>query len=92
MVRLEKNNSIGIFWPRKKSKEDESIQVAVLITLLGHEGLRIYETFTWTILPDVPEDATKIKGVLAKFENHFEPSKSQTFARYKFLTHHKQES
>ena len=72
----------------KKSKEDENIQVAVLITLLGHEG-RIYETFTWTILSDVPEDATKIKGVLAKFENHFEPSKSQTFARYKFLTHHK---
>ncbi|KAK4013936.1 hypothetical protein OUZ56_026484 [Daphnia magna] len=31
-----------------KNKEDEDVQVGVLLTLLGLEGPRIYETFTWS--------------------------------------------
>ncbi len=58
----------------KKNKEDEDVQVGVLITLLGHEGLRIYETFTWI----TAGDASKIAPVLAKFDAHFQPRKSQT--------------
>ena len=71
----------------KKNKEDEDVQVGVLITLLGHEGLRIYETFTWT----TAGDASKIAPVLAKFDGHFQPRKSHTFKRYKFLTRHQRD-
>lgn len=31
----------------------EDVQVGVFMTLLGHESLRIYETFTWTTAGDV---------------------------------------
>lgn len=58
--------------------------MGVLITLLGHEGLRIYETFTWA----TAGDESKIAQFLAKFDAHFQPRKSQTFERYKFLTRH----
>ncbi len=71
----------------KKNKDDEDVQVGVLLTLLGQEGLRIYETFTWTAAGD--ED--KINPVLAKFYAHFQPRKSQTYERYKFLTRHQRE-
>ena len=68
----------------KKDKEDEIVQVGILITLLGPEGLRIYETFSWT----AAGDENKIKKVLEKFDLHFQPRKSETFERYKFLTRH----
>jgi hypothetical protein len=71
----------------KKNKDDEDVQVGVLLTLLGQEGLRIYETFTWT----TAGDENKIAPVLVKFDGHFQPRKSQTFERYKFLTRHQRE-
>lgn len=68
----------------KKSKENEDVQVGVLLTFLGHEGFRIYETFTWT----TAGYENKIAPVLIKFDDHFQPRKNQTFERYKFLTRH----
>ena len=71
----------------KKDNEAEIVQVGILITLLGEEGLRIYETFSFT----APGDEQKIKPVLEKFDLHFQPRKSQTFERYKFLTRHQRQ-
>ncbi len=66
----------------KKDKEDQVVQVGILITLLGSEGLRIYKTFAWTD----PDDATVLTEVIKKFDSHFQPRKSQTYERYKFFT------
>ncbi|EFX72530.1 hypothetical protein DAPPUDRAFT_254351 [Daphnia pulex] len=77
----------AIYVATKKNKDDEDVQVGVLLTLLGQEGLRIYETFTWT----TAGDENKIAPVLVKFDGHFQPRKSQTFERYKFLTRHQRE-
>ena len=63
---------------------DEEQMVATLITLLGSEGLKIYDTFTFT----VGTDARKIQPVLDKFTDHFEPRRSEVFERFKFLRRH----
>ena len=63
---------------------DEEQMVGTLITLLGSEGLKIYDTFTFT----VATDARKIQPVLDKFTDHFEPRRSEVFERFKFLRRH----
>jgi hypothetical protein len=65
---------------------DEEKQVGMLITLLGSEGLKIYDTF---IFPRaLADDAKKIQPVLDKFQAHFEPRRSEVFERFKFLRRH----
>lgn len=66
----------------RKTETDEEILVAVLLTLLGAEGLKIYNTFTFT----TAGDENKIKPVLEKFTAHFEPSRSESYERFKFLS------
>jgi hypothetical protein len=63
---------------------DEEMLVGVLITLLGSEGMKIYDTFEFTPVTD----ARKIAPVLAKFTAHFEPCRSEVFKRFKFLRRH----
>ncbi|XP_045024072.1 uncharacterized protein LOC123469327 [Daphnia magna] len=63
---------------------DEEQMVGVLITLLGSEGLKIYDTFVFT----PATDAIKITPVLDKFTAHFEPRRSEVFERFKFLRRH----
>ncbi|XP_046640221.1 uncharacterized protein K02A2.6-like [Daphnia pulicaria] len=63
---------------------DEEQMVGVLITLLGSEGLKIYETFVF----NPATDAIKIAPVLDKFTAHFEPRRSEVFERFKFLRRH----
>jgi hypothetical protein len=65
---------------------DEEKQVGMLITLLGSEGLKIYDTFTFPQAQAA--DARKIKPVLDKFQAHFEPRRSEVFERFKFLKRH----
>lgn len=61
--------------------------MGVLLIFLGHEGLGIYEKFTW-----IPAgDENKIAPVLAKSDAHFQPRKSKTFELYKFLTRQQRE-
>ena len=66
----------------KKSADEESVQVSVLITCLGIEGAKIYDSFTFTD----PADKLKIIPVLEKFDEHFKPQKSETFERFKFMS------
>ena len=65
---------------------DEEKQVGMLITLLGSEGLKIYDTFTFP--QALAGNAKKIQPVLDKFQAHFEPRRSEVFERFKFLRRH----
>ncbi len=58
------------------------VQVSVLITCLGIEGARIYDSF---VFADQAEKL-KIQPVLREFDGHFRPQKSETFARFKFVS------
>ena len=55
-----------------------------LFTLLGKEGVRVYDTFTL----GTEADAKKINPVIAKINQYFQPRKNQTFKRYKCFTRH----
>ncbi len=63
---------------------DEEMLVGVLLTLLGAEGLKIYDTFVFTDA----DDARKITPVLDKFTAHFEPRRCEVYERFKFLRRH----
>lgn len=54
----------------------------MLLTLLGMEGLKIYDTFVFA----TAGDQNKMKLVLEKFDTHFEPQRSDIFNRFKFLS------
>lgn len=56
----------------RKEEADEEVLVGVLITLLGAEGLKVYDTFVFA----TAGDANKIQPVLDKFTAHFEPRRS----------------
>lgn len=63
------------------AKKDEATQCAQLLTLIGDEGMRIFNTFDFE---DTEKD--KIKPLFEKFETHFNPRKNLTFERHIFLT------
>lgn len=58
------------------------MQVSVLITCLGIERARIYDSFVFAD----PADKLKIQPVLGQFDGHFRPQKSETFERFKFVS------
>ncbi|XP_045032697.1 uncharacterized protein K02A2.6-like [Daphnia magna] len=68
----------------RKDERDEEILVGILITLLGADWLKIFDTFVFA----TSGDEKKIKPVLDKFGDHFEPLKSEIFERFKFLRCH----
>ena len=55
----------------KQDKESEELQIGILITLLGADGLSIYETFNF----NDAATSKKIKPVLEKFDEHFQHQK-----------------
>ena len=63
---------------------DDEMMVWALITLLGAEGLKIYDTFVFAD----QADARKIDPVLKKFTAHFEPRRCEVYKRFKFLKRH----
>ena len=63
---------------------DEEQLVGVLLTLLGAEGLKIYESFVFALAGD----GRQIVPVLDRFTLHFEPRRSEVFERFKFLKRH----
>jgi hypothetical protein len=64
----------------RKADTDEEVKVGVVLTLLGKEGVRIYETFAFA----TAGDEKKIKPVLDAFDTFFKPLHSEVFERYKF--------
>lgn len=71
----------------EKGETDEEVLVGILLTLLGAEGLKIYDTFAWA----TADDAKKIKPVLDKFTLHFKPRSSEVYERFMFLRSHQLE-
>ena len=61
----------------RKNEKDEEIIVGVFLSLLGREGIKIYETLA---LPAA--DAKKIKPVLDALTTYFQPMKSEVFDRF----------
>lgn len=59
---------------------EHTVQVSVLITCLGLEGAQIFDSFVFAD----QGDKLKINPVLAQFDNHFRPQKSETFETFKF--------
>ncbi len=64
----------------RKGEKDEDVLVGVLLTLLGRDGVKIYETFVFTDALN----AKKIKPVLDNFSDYFEPIKCEVFDRFRF--------
>lgn len=63
-----------------KTKEDGKTQVAILLNLIGEDGIEVFNTFKLE-----EEDAKDIKIVLDKFEEYCQPLKNVIFERYKFF-------
>ena len=64
----------------KLNKQDEAIQVATLLTVIGEEARDVFSTFQF----DGEEDKAKIKPVLTKFGEYCEPRRNIPFERYLF--------
>ena len=62
-------------------KKESKVRVATLLTVIGKESARIYNTFYWE-----NEEKTKISKVLEKFDNYCTPKRNLTYERYKFNT------
>ena len=52
------------------------MQCAILLHLIGEDALRIYNTFTF-----VDNEVDKIKPIIGKFDDHFNPKKNITYER-----------
>ena len=64
----------------RKEETDDEVKIGVVLTLLGKEGVRIYDSFVFATVGD----AKKLKPVLDKFDSFFKPLHSEVFERYKF--------
>ena len=65
----------------KLDKEDEAVQVATLLTVIGEDARNVYRTFEW----NDAEDAQKIEPVLKKLGEYCEPRRNIPFERYRFI-------
>ena len=61
-------------------EKDDRVRVAVLLTVIGKESVRIYNTFEWRD----EEEMHEIAEVLDKFEQYCTPKTNLTYERYKF--------
>ena len=64
----------------KLDKEEEPVQVATLLTVIGEEARDVYSTFEWTD----EADAVKIEPVLHKLGEYCEPRRNIPFERFRF--------
>ena len=63
-----------------KDKKDEKIQVAILLHVIGEEGLEIFNNFVWA----EESDKDKIANVLKMFKDYCMPRKNTLIERYLF--------
>ncbi|BES88287.1 Hypothetical protein NTJ_01092 [Nesidiocoris tenuis] len=64
----------------KLEDETDKCKVALLLTLIGQQGMNIFNSFA------VDEDSVKYVDLVKRFETHFTPKKNVTFERHRFLT------
>ena len=70
-----------------KVKEDEKVQCAILLHLIGEEALEIYNTFKFA----TGEDPNKISVLKKKFEDYVNQRKNTVFEIYRFWEWKQQE-
>ena len=70
-----------------KIKEDEKVQCAILLHVIGEEALEIYNTFKLA----TGEDPNKISVLKKNFEDYVNPRKNTVFERYRFWACKQQE-
>jgi len=71
-----------------KIKEDEKVQCAILLHVIGEEALESCNTFKFA----TGEDPNKIAHLKKKFEEYVNPRKNTVFERYRFWGCKQQES
>ena len=64
----------------KLNTEDEAVQVATLLTVIGEPARDVFSTFQFT----TEADKQKIQPVLTKFQEYCEPRRNIPFERYLF--------
>lgn len=69
-----------------KTKKEEDVKIAVLLNLLGNEGLQIYNTFEFSN----SESPETLELVLDKFREYCKPVKNLVYEHFKFLTRDRQ--
>ena len=68
----------------RNDEQDEEVLVGVLLTLLGSEGLKVYDSIAFATVAD----SKNITSVLTKFSAHFEPRHTEVIERVKFMQRH----
>ena len=64
-----------------KEKKEDNVKIAILLNLLGDEGIKIYNTFEY----GETEDKEKLSVVLAKFNSYCNPTKNLVYEHFKFF-------
>ena len=64
----------------KLDKEEEPVQVATLLTVIGEEARDVYSTFEWTD----DANAVKIEPVLHKLGEYCKPRRNIPFEQFSF--------
>ena len=62
------------------TSKSEIVQVSTLLTCMGNEARRIFDTFVW----ENPEDQNNIETVLQMFDKHIAPLANIPFERFSF--------
>lgn len=68
-----------------KDQASENQKIAILLNLIGDEGIEIYNTFK------VDKKTAKFKEVVKLFKDYCEPRKNVVYERYKFLNANQKE-
>ena len=68
----------------KKEAADE-VRCAMLLCRVGQEGMKLYNSFTFTS----PADKLKTAEVIKKFEEFCTPKTNRVYERYKFWSRHR---
>lgn len=63
-----------------KSSEVDQVKIALLLNLIGDEGLEVFNAFTYA----KKDDKEKFDKVVKKFTEHCQPKKNIVFERFKF--------
>lgn len=66
----------------EKDERADKIKIAILLNLLGNEGMQIFNTLTF----EPPESKDKFSDVLKKFEEYCSPRQNVVYERYKFFS------
>ncbi|XP_063384736.1 uncharacterized protein LOC134670847 [Cydia fagiglandana] len=68
-------------------KSDDTRKVAILLNVIGEDGIKIYNNFALTTTEDV-----KFEDVMKKFKDYCEPKKNVLQSRFLFYTRKQEES